>query len=373
MLVINAGNNFNYNSPILDIDAQYIVRGLNLTKVDFIGLGAWDLACGIEKIKKLARKSVAGIVCANVDGFLPYVRITRGGKKILITSILDPDLLDLYKVKDIAIKDPSSTLRKLEREIKHDFFIVVTHARGERNLEILSGCTGIDLIIDGEQPRQIKKKELLLGATVVGNNLGGKYVAYVDICNDKKASRQIGLPKMIRVATNTVAIDPEIAGLLSQYEEERRQYLKKQREIREKRALQKRRAGNLYLGSGWCGSCHGAIEEAWKQTKHAKAIESLTGKRRDDDPECLKCHVTGLNDKHAVGGFVSISASSKMVGVQCETCHGPGGRHAAAPLQSKMRTVDEKTCRFCHNNDTDPTFNFGEDLEKIDHGKMPGK
>ena len=371
---LNAGNNINYDSPIVDVEAKYIFAGLNLTGVDFIGLGAWDLRFGLDKVKNQARGSVADIVCANIDGFLPYLRFTRdaGRLKILVTSVFDPELLGVYKIEGVKAKDPSRAIRKLQREISHDIFIVITHARGERNQEILAGCSGIDLVIDGEKGRSNTRSESLLGIPVVSNNLGGKYVAYVDILKDRSGIDQVSSPTMIRASSKTVSADPQVAILVSQYEEERRLYILKEQKKREKARLQKRSATNIYLGSGWCGSCHGEIEKVWQQTRHAKAISSLTRKGRDNDPECLRCHVTGLNDEKAVGGFVAIS-DGKMAGVQCEACHGPGGRHAPSPTQVKMHPVNEKSCRVCHNEETDPAFDFNNDLKLIEHGKMPGK
>ncbi|MEA3331987.1 MAG: cytochrome c family protein, partial [Pseudomonadota bacterium] len=174
-----------------------------------------------------------------------------------------------------------------------------------------------------------------------------------------------------RVSANTVVENPQVAALVERYEEDRRLYIVREQKKREQAALLQRKAGNLYLGSSWCGSCHGEIEKAWLKSRHAEAISSLSAKGRDNDPACLACHVTGLNDNHAVGGFISMENNPKMSGVQCEVCHGPGGRHASFPGQVKMRSVKEETCRSCHNHDTDPTFDFKRSLNIIDHGKMP--
>jgi hypothetical protein len=37
------------------------------------------------------------------------------------------------------------------------------------------------------------------------------------------------------------------------------------------------------------------------------------------DAECLSCHTTGYGQP---GGFVSVAETPKLVGVQCEVCHG---------------------------------------------------
>ncbi len=377
-LILNTGNFVNYGSMLAQIEAQYVVAGLNMSGVNMIGIGAWDLKWGVDKIEKLAPKSVADFVCANVDGFLPYLRFERGGLKILVTVVVDPELLKIYGINGVKAKDPGQAIKDIEKNISHDFFIVVTHARGERNQEMLAGCSGIDLIIDGEKPRTVAENETLLGVPVVRNNLGGKYVGYVDIYSSGQKKLKVGFPTLIRVPSKTVAEDPQVAELVKRYEEERRIAIVKEQKKREQLALAKqksaltsRTAGNLYLGSSWCGSCHGVIEKKWRKSRHAGAISSLTAKGRDNDPACISCHVTGLHDPHAVGGFVSMEKNPNMSGVQCEACHGPGGRHAPVPDQVKMRSVNEVTCRACHNHDTDPTFDFENDIKIIDHGKMP--
>ena len=369
-LILNTGNIVNYGSKLAQLEARYVVAGLNMSGVNLIGVGAWDLKWGAEKIEKLASASVADFVCANVDGFLPYLRIEREGLKILVTSIIDPELLKIYGVSGIKVKDPNQAVKNIEKSISHDFFIVITHARGERNREILTGCSGIDLIIDGEKPRTVAENETLHGFPVVRNNLGGKYVGYVDVTKDKSSQYKVGFPNLIRVPSKTVAENPQVAELVKRYEEERRIFIVKEQKKREQLALAKRKAGNLYIGNNWCGSCHGEIEKRWQESRHAAAISSLTAKNRDNDPACISCHVTGLHDNQAVGGFISMEKNPKMSGVQCEACHGPGGRHAPVPKQVKMRSVNEGTCRVCHNQDTDPTFDFEKDVKTIYHGKM---
>ncbi len=100
---------------------------------------------------------------------------------------------------------------------------------------------------------------------------------------------------------------------------------------------------NHYIGAGKCKSCHQAKASgnqyaAWQALDHAKAYEVLAsdeakrlGKEKGiDDPQksdqCLKCHVTafGVPADHIAKGF------DIKLGVQCETCHGPGEQHMKA-------------------------------------------
>ncbi|HEX5054791.1 MAG TPA: cytochrome c family protein [Planctomycetota bacterium] len=155
--------------------------------------------------------------------------------------------------------------------------------------------------------------------------------------------------------------------------------------------------GGRYIGAAMCKSCHeGAAKgdqyEHWSKTEHAKAYENLgtdkakeVGKKHGvDDPQksekCLECHVTayGLDKKEIKGSF-------KMeLGVQCESCHGPGEEHQKKRFAEAMKkdaapspiTAEEihaersmNTCGKCHNEKS-PTYKpfcLKERMEKIEH------
>ncbi len=98
-----------------------------------------------------------------------------------------------------------------------------------------------------------------------------------------------------------------------------------------------------YIGADACKICHnkateGAPYKKWTETKHAHAFELLQSDAAKqvaakvglttpphESAECIECHVTGYDP-------ATKSAPAKILpilGVQCETCHGPGSEHAA--------------------------------------------
>ena len=162
---------------------------------------------------------------------------------------------------------------------------------------------------------------------------------------------------------------------------------------------------NRYIGAGKCKSCHSSEETGnqhgeWMSSGHAKAFEVLAspeakkvGSERgvadpQKAPECVKCHVTGhgLPETSFAKGF------EVALGVQCESCHGPGEKHQKARFAAAMgggedegfgdeaETVQvpegeivssptEETCRGCHNP-TSPTFKpfcFYERRDEVNH------
>lgn len=139
-----------------------------------------------------------------------------------------------------------------------------------------------------------------------------------------------------------------------------------------------------YIGAEQCKVCHdkkpeGAQFSVWKDMMHAKAFETLktdAAKKAAEErgitkppheaPECLKCHVTAY-DVEAMAAPAKIKPE---LGVQCESCHGPGESHVAdgrdvmfkkktadeVDWMAKLTTIEEKDCLECHNEES-PTWN----------------
>jgi len=141
---------------------------------------------------------------------------------------------------------------------------------------------------------------------------------------------------------------------------------------------------NRFIGAAKCKMCHASKDtgnqfEALSKMKHAHAFEVLgtdaakkTAKERGiDDPQkadaCVKCHVTafGVPEAEIAKGF------DRALGVQCESCHGPGDAHVKARMAAaaaeepdavrvyKALPVGElvadppmTTCTACHNKES---------------------
>jgi hypothetical protein len=76
-----------------------------------------------------------------------------------------------------------------------------------------------------------------------------------------------------------------------------------------------------YVGNKGC-KCHlspGCFEgDEYKKIKHSEAFKSLKTPEEQKDPNCLKCHATG------VGGKFKDPKLTYLEDVACEACHGPG-------------------------------------------------
>lgn len=159
-----------------------------------------------------------------------------------------------------------------------------------------------------------------------------------------------------------------------------------------------------YIGAKKCKACHMKQYKAWQKTNMANSFENLKAgvkvaekkkagledKDYTTDPECLKCHTTGYGKP---GGFVSLEKTPKLINVQCEACHGPGGDFSKIMKKNKEFKLDEvkaaglhipsetdNNCMECHGGDSpfnekvDPKYKFEikERLEKT-HEHFPLK
>jgi Cytochrome c554 and c-prime len=155
----------------------------------------------------------------------------------------------------------------------------------------------------------------------------------------------------------------------------------------------------VYVGAKKCRGCHLKQFQTWETTKMAKSFELLrTGvaagaktkagldpkKDYTHDEKCLGCHTTGYGKP---GGFVSAEKTPELVGVQCESCHGPGSEYlkeGAMTLKNKeykraelvslgLVLINAETCTsLCHNTKSpfvgkDYVFNYEQRRKQGTH------
>ncbi len=149
-----------------------------------------------------------------------------------------------------------------------------------------------------------------------------------------------------------------------------------------------------YVGVNSCaGMCHkgdnkGKQLEIWQDSKHSQAFKTLQTAEADqiakdkgfntpaaETPLCIKCHVLGKD----IDAAELNDTFDKTMGVQCETCHGPGSEYKKMSImKDKQQAVanglvihdnNAEFCKTCHNSDspTFKSFDFDEYWDKIKH------
>ena len=161
-------------------------------------------------------------------------------------------------------------------------------------------------------------------------------------------------------------------------------------------------SGQTYVGAEKCGECHTKAFAQWKGTGHAvafttlkegpwheeRAAERVDWIKRQFDPECLSCHVTGWHPQEMLryeSGYVDEKKSPHLLGQQCENCHGPGSTHVAREegqasldelkegrqfVRRTLADAKKTMCTECHDPDNSPKFTperFDEFWEQVKH------
>lgn len=111
-----------------------------------------------------------------------------------------------------------------------------------------------------------------------------------------------------------------------------------------------------YVGSAQCRSCHEAAYAWWQTTKHGIAYSTLVERDKQFNLSCVGCHVTGYNQP----GGSTVTHNEGLINVGCESCHGPGSAHVAAPEAAGLvaRDTPESTCVGCHNEEHSDLFEY---------------
>jgi hypothetical protein len=176
----------------------------------------------------------------------------------------------------------------------------------------------------------------------------------------------------------------ELKALMARYQDELRQLGLEGLGVRPVPHPRKGLQGE-FAGSDRCAACHAASHNVWKATKHAKATRTLVelDPPRQFDPECIACHTTGWHPQGFPyeSGYLGLESTGRLAAVGCESCHGPGGAHAAAEggddktlkrtLRAAMAVSQAGTkrqiCLGCHDVNNSPDFDFASYWPDVAH------
>lgn len=385
LVPIDAGNQVRRTGRQAEVKFQTAAAGLEEMNYAAVGFGPDDLRLGVGELIAVAAvddPAAGRFVSANVVLIDPSLMaqakvVESGGRRIGITSILDPDALvdepsDEVQVGKIDEKLPEA-LRLLTAE-NSDFNVLLFFGDEEVAAKAVRTTPGFDLVVVaggfGEPTYQAEKIEGSKTKMIVTGNKG-MYTGLVGLYPDETF-------RYARVAlTHEFDDAPEMRRLMATYQ--------KQLESLGLKGLGLKPvahpSGEKFVGSSACGECHTTAFAIWENSAHALATEHIVhpGERGDVsrhfDPECISCHVTGWNAQNYYPyetGYLSLEASSHLHGNGCENCHGPGASHVAAEsagsgvteaardaLREAMRLPLDKArdrCMECHDLDNSPDF-----------------
>ncbi len=357
MLTINAGDNV----EALPGEATFKELQLTLTAwgmmdTAMVGVGPGELSLGREMLRDIASGVTVPLVCTNLDpsaggtGFItPWVKTEWEGRTILLTSVVAPSLLP--EASDLELTSPEPALRRVRDTVTHDMLITVIHAGAAGAKDLLTNVQGIHVAVLGQGASWAFRNEKL-DTLVVANNFKGNFLTWADL--DLQEGKVVQADSGRITLDDGIGEDASILGLVDEHKRwarVRQDYLQSLEDIRRWEFM----GMKSYTGADSCRWCHQQEFASWQETAHARAMDTVA---EQSDPDCLSCHVTGMNDPQAMNGFISPDMTPNKANVQCEACHGPGSSHLLEPEKNAMAVPDAQGCLSCHTEEWSPDFNY---------------
>ena len=331
-----------------EIKAETTAEILDELQPAAIGLAAEDARLGLGMLESLQRLSGDRIVASQLSN--GWREFAAAGP--VLTASIDPKLEVEAAALGAAFQPLETVMDRLfvESEAADLAPAVLYQGDLEAARDFARKFPKVSLIIyrhKGNPPTELAWEGTTALATA-GEK--GKHILNLTFRDGRAVSQRV-----IALGPE-YADDPDAARLFSGYLER----------IGEEKLLEKlpRMKSSDFAGNKACQPCHTDAWDAWKNSKHAGALSTLENQGHDRDPDCVSCHVVGLEFEK---GFQSRNLTPDLTDVGCESCHGPGAAHAADPYGSKMGEIGAESCMKCHVPDHSPGFSFSEYWEKIKH------
>lgn len=347
--------------------------GMDMLGYKAVNVGEGDLVFGDAFLATLADRVSfpflsASVLASNAPPFPSHEIVDVAGLSIGIAGLLDDGFSEYAAAhsdpgRPLTLRETGDALQQGLTALGEDphLKVLLAHCPYEELRVLLESNPGFDLVISGHDTNTVVQTqgELINGAWVVQAGWDGKTIGRLDLTFDRTGAltnvmgsfetldnRWPDHPAMTTLHDEYLAsVEAAIDDILAQY------------------PVQDPPTGGSYEGRSNCRTCHQPEHDAWTQTKHAIAWETLAHQQRDYDPECFACHTTGFT---YTGGFRLFPDTPAMGDVQCEMCHGAGADHAANPTLPYGH-VDEATCTQCHVPLHSPSFDYPTYLPKIQH------
>ncbi len=367
---------------------DWIVRANDLLNLEIVNLSYRDLryAGALFKSDAKLKPEKSTLISANIKaadrlraGPAPYlIKIVTGKrlpKPVRIAFIglsgQAPDELNgAVAAGGFVITDPFEAIKSALAEVrdKADLTVVVGFLSLPMVNKLARQNDDLDMIINADErglvpdPKQVNNT-LIVYAAKETKHLGELRI-YTDAEGvvDRFTARYVELDEV-------VPDDPQLASITRQARREIDAVQTQMAEAEARAYAANNPAGgpaSPYLLSETCGKCHEAEYRIWRNSRHSHAFAALETRQRVFDAACVGCHSLGFQRQ----GFVNIKATPQFANVQCESCHGPGARHVAAPGAGNYPTPPgNNSCLVCHDRENSPDFDFAKYWPLIAHSK----
>ena len=246
----------------------------------------------------------------------------------------------------------------------HSVNILIINSRNAETISLIAKERRVDCLIC---PAESDEPELISSPTerplIISPGQYGRYVVELQTATSTGSERPTVSFSMIPVSEDLLSRKP-LVELYKDY-----QQMVKQAGLIEKHPRYFLEKGLKYTGSESCRSCHEYEYSKWKQQPHSRAWQTLVKAGTQFDPECVLCHVVGMEYE---GGFVSEKNTGHLKNVGCENCHGPGSKHVES-YGAEPTGHPKSDCTDCHTPEHSSEYAEREKyyFKKIIHWREP--
>lgn len=376
IILVDTGDMLPGSGGLLRIKADVYTKALPSIGYDAVGLG--DNEVLYMRQNRNWKLTEVPALCSNITdskSSLPLasrkyiIKTTGSGLKVGIMSVLGDIIINPEMQKKLGIKviPPTNALPPIIDELKNkvDILVLISHTGFDTAKRLAEILPEVDVIIAGHPPvSSLDKAARVNNSVIVQSWPGGKRVGRLTM--EIGSSDKIDNFKCDYIGMSTdIPEDPVISQLIAKHDKEIEEYYAGKWKLDQSGSDALDNNTSKYMSSSSCKDCHETEYNAWKNTSHATAYESLKNDGRFDNIECISCHTTGAR---TANGFRSNDSTPELSGVQCESCHGVGESHVSAPGKG-YGTISETTCIQCHDPAHSAEFNFMKHIKRVVHRK----
>jgi len=338
---------------------------VNLGEKDFmLGFGYLRYLQSVSQVPLLSGNTVRG---ENKAVFEAYVvrnlKIAGEETPVAIVGLISPQFqAEIAQWNPgLTVRPPADVLTELKPKLQAEAKLVVLlyHGGLEEAKAVAAAHPWLNAIVTAHEAEDYRARAEKVATTLIVNTgQKGKYLGRMDLKRAEDGTVQLAHHFPIDMS-HEIADDPEVRGILNRYLSH-----VGDEELLGKLPKHKTANGQSYAGTEACLTCHAKPHETWQKSAHSHAWETLVEAKHDRDPDCVTCHVVGLEHE---SGFQSMAQTPNLVDVGCESCHGPQSEHIKNPVKLKPPTVGAAACAKCHVPEHSPNFDFERYWKKIAH------
>ncbi len=329
---------------------EYLLRGYRLVGYDALILGAQEWATPLRRLRDILAPGptcLSSTVQPARRSDLPLateVRREWPGARLAVLSYVPPAALaSLPPERRGALEFASlaDVARRVDELKRSGYVVVLSPYAYAGEMEAAVRACDADLFLPSHVQVAYTGVNHVAGKPVV--TVGG--CGYVGVIAMKVSGGRIeAIEYRLEAVTKRWPADARLLALYKAYTHVAMRY-----------ALNAERTSGLaYVPSATCGRCHEKPYRHWRESRHARAYQTLLDARRAGDPDCLVCHTSGFGTR---SGFYTLDKTPGLANVNCQDCHRfDMVQHRTKDFQPPRVTA--KVCTSCHTEVTDPKFAF---------------